>query len=215
MRIVIDMQGAQSPGSRARGIGRYTMALCQALLRNRGHHEIILALNGLFPDGIESVGAACRGALPPEDIRIWSVPAPVSYSRSPQGRRVAAEHIREFFLASLKPDVLLVSSLFEGCDDNSVTSVGRIARDFPTAVILYDLIPYLHPGEYLTNPIVEEWYLEKLDHLRRADLLLSISEIGSPGEHQVARHRREFDRQYLGSSGPGIFPPRHSRCAPP
>ena len=104
------------------------------------------------------------------------MPAPVSYSRSPQGRRVAAEHIREFFLASLKPDVLLVSSLFEGCDDNSVTSVGRIARDFPTAVILYDLIPYLHPTEYLTNPIVEEWYLEKLDHLRRADLLLSISE---------------------------------------
>ena len=43
MRIVIDMQGAQSE-SRFRGIGRYTMSFTQALVRNREEHEIILAL---------------------------------------------------------------------------------------------------------------------------------------------------------------------------
>jgi len=33
MRIIVDMQGAQSTGSRDRGVGRYTRALVQALLR--------------------------------------------------------------------------------------------------------------------------------------------------------------------------------------
>jgi len=35
MRIVIDMQGAQTE-SRFRGIGRYTLAFAQAVVRNRG-----------------------------------------------------------------------------------------------------------------------------------------------------------------------------------
>ena len=51
MRIVIDMQGAQSTGSRNRGIGRYTQAIAKAV-RNRGEHEIFLALSDLFPETI-------------------------------------------------------------------------------------------------------------------------------------------------------------------
>lgn len=51
MRIIIDMQGAQS-ASRYRGIGRYSLAIAQSMVRNRGDHEIILALNGLLPDSI-------------------------------------------------------------------------------------------------------------------------------------------------------------------
>ena len=54
MRIVIDMQGAQTE-SRFRGIGRYVLALTQALVRNRGEHEIILALNGLFDETIQPI----------------------------------------------------------------------------------------------------------------------------------------------------------------
>ena len=37
MRIVIDLQGAQSL-SRFRGIGRYSLALTQGIIRNRGQH---------------------------------------------------------------------------------------------------------------------------------------------------------------------------------
>lgn len=38
MRIVIDLQGAQSE-SRFRGIGRYSLSLAQAMARNAGEHE--------------------------------------------------------------------------------------------------------------------------------------------------------------------------------
>jgi glycosyltransferase involved in cell wall biosynthesis len=177
MRIVIDMQGAQSTASRTRGIGRYTMSLAEALLRNCGEHEIILALNGLFPDTIEPIRATFHELLPPENIRVWDAPGPVhSYSSALPWRREIAECIREYFLAHLEPSVVLVSSLFEGLLENVVTSIGKIPHKVPTAVILYDLIPYIHRTRYLSDPVVERWYLEKLDHLRRADLLLSISE---------------------------------------
>lgn len=176
MRLVIDMQGAQTTASRTRGIGRYTASLVQALVRNRGEHEIILALNGLFPDTIEPVRASVRGFLPQENIRVWDVPGRVDYLSAPPCRLDIAERMRECFLAHMKPDVLLVSSLFEGLVDNAVTSIGKTAGEIPTAVILYDIIPYIHRKPYLEEPVVERWYLEKIDHLRRADLLLSISE---------------------------------------
>ena len=47
MRIVIDLQGAQTD-SRFRGIGRYSLSLAKAMVRNRGEHEIIIALSALL-----------------------------------------------------------------------------------------------------------------------------------------------------------------------
>ena len=91
-------------------------------------------------------------------------------------RRRTAELVREAFLASFKPDIVVVSSLFEGLDDDAVTSVGTLSNIVPTAVFLYDLIPLIQRSPYLENPVVEAWYENKLDHLRRADLLLAISE---------------------------------------
>jgi glycosyltransferase involved in cell wall biosynthesis len=177
MRIVIDMQGAQSTGSRNRGIGRYAQALSQAIVRNKGDHEVVLALSGLFPDTIEPIRADFDGLLPQENIRVWSAPAPVSSLNADNDwRRKSAELVREAFLASLKPDVVLVTSLFEGLDDDAVTSIGTLSLTVPIATILYDLIPFIHRQPYLENPVIEAWYESKLDHLRRAGILLAISE---------------------------------------
>jgi hypothetical protein len=121
MRLVIDMQGAQS-GSRFRGIGRYTMSLSQAIARNSGEHEIILALSGLFADAIEPIRAAFQGVVPQESIHVWDAPGPVNLS-APKWRRDVGEYIREYFLARLKPDIILVSSLFEGLTDDAATSI--------------------------------------------------------------------------------------------
>ena len=175
MRIVIDLQAAQA-GNRNRGIGRYAIALALALVRNKGEHEILICLNGLFTESIEIIRTAFDGLLPNENIRIWAPVSPVAnIDTNNLWRRQSAEFLREAFLASLKPDVLLVSSLFEGLTDDAVTSVGKLSNNYITAVMLYDLIPYLHPHLYLENPAVKSWYLEKIQHLKRADLFLSIS----------------------------------------
>ena len=177
MRIVIDMQGAQSSGSRNRGVGRYTLSLAQALARNRGRHELLLALNGLFPETIEPIRQAFDGLLPQDNIRVWQAPRPVSFfSAANDWRRKTAELLREAFLASLKADVIIESSLFEGLADDAVTSIGALNRNIPTAAILYDLIPLIYKEIYAVTPAHEAWYQDKLSHLRQADLLLAISE---------------------------------------
>lgn len=177
MRIVIDLQGAQSTVSRNRGIGRYTSSLVEAIIRNRGEHEIFLALSGLFPDTIEPIRASFQEVLPQENIRVWHAPGPVAdRDHSNAGVRQVAEYLREAFLASLDPSVVLVTSLFEGFVDDAVTSIGSLCQSIPTAVILYDLIPLMNRSPYLDDPSVAKWYESKIGHLRRADLLLAISE---------------------------------------
>ncbi|MFB8831470.1 hypothetical protein ACE0DR_24620 [Azotobacter sp. CWF10] len=72
--------------------------------------------------------------------------------------------------------MVLVTSLFEGLADDTVTSIGCLSQAIPTAVILYDLIPLIHRSPYLDDPSAAEWYENKIGHLRRADLLLAISD---------------------------------------
>lgn len=181
MRIVIDMQGAQSGGSRNRGIGRYTTALCKAMIASRGEHEVILAFNGLFHETLDAVRGEFAGLVPDANMAVWEATFPtLAIDPAHEARRKMAELTREAFLASLNPDIVLVTSLFEGLVDNAVTSIGTFAS-LPTAVVLYDLVPLIHQKQYLQNPPVARWYLNKVDQVRRADLLLSISE-SSGGE---------------------------------
>jgi glycosyltransferase involved in cell wall biosynthesis len=177
MRIVIDLQGAQA-ASRYRGIGRYSLQFAQAMVRNGGNHECFIALNAAFSDTIEPIRAAFDGLVPQEQIVVWETPGPASgIDPANAACRHAAERVREAFLASLQPDWVLVTSLFEShsFSDECVTSI-NVHTSLPTAVVLYDLIPLIYRDIYLSNPVCEAWYLEKLDHLRRANLLLSISE---------------------------------------
>lgn len=176
MRIVIDMQGAQTE-SRFRGIGRYTLSFAQAIARNHGEHEIFLVLNGLFHETIEPIRIAFNGLLPQANILTWYAPGPVSASNPKNdGRRQAAELIREAFIASLRPDIVHLSSLFEGYIDDAVTSIGQFSSTTPTSVSFYDLIPLLNPDHYLKpRPQYASYYERKISHLKQAEALLAIS----------------------------------------
>jgi glycosyltransferase involved in cell wall biosynthesis len=173
MRIVIDYQGAQSPANGKRGIGRYTSSLVQAMVRRAEDHEIVLVLNGLFADSVEDAMTSFGGLVARRNIHVW-YPPPHRDKASPGSQR-AKEKLYEAYLASLQPDVVFVTSLFEGLGDASVTSVGAF-RSLATAVTLYDLIPLINPKPYLDNPAVRGWYMRKISALRRADMWFAISE---------------------------------------
>jgi len=176
MRIVIDMQGAQT-ASRYRGIGRYTMGFTHGVLRNCGEHEVILVLSCLFPETIEPIRAAFIGLISKENIRVWHAPGPVYEGGDNDERREIAELIREKFIYDLKPDVIHVTSLFEGFVDDAVTSIGRLDHNIPVSTVLFDLIPLLNPKQYLdSNPSYSRYYLRKVEHLKKSSSLLSISE---------------------------------------
>ncbi len=175
MRVVIDLQGAQTE-SRFRGIGRYSMSLAQAMARNAGDHEVWIAANGAFPDGIDELRAGFDGLLPPERIRIFETFRAVGWPEEHNAwRRRASELMWESALAGLQPDIVHVSSLFEGAQGGAVTSIGRLPGSPPTAMTLYDLIPLLNPEKYLGSGWGKAWYMDKLEALKRSPLLLSIS----------------------------------------
>ena len=177
MRIVLDLQGAQS-ASRYRGIGRYSLALAQAIARRRGEHELYILLNGGLSDSVVELRRAFADLLPAEHIIVFSIPQPVAAEAADNaGRRGVAELLREACIARLRPDVVHISSLFEGYLDDAVSSVGRLAQHALVSVSLYDLIPWLNQEHYLTpRPAYAAHYREKMAHLQRADLLLAISE---------------------------------------
>ena len=77
MRIVLDLQGAQS-ASRLRGIGRYSLSFAQALVRNNAGHDIIIALSALFPETIQPIRRAFDNLLPAGNIVVWDAPGPVA-----------------------------------------------------------------------------------------------------------------------------------------
>ena len=109
MRIVIDLQGAQSTGSRNRGIGRYTLWLTEALIRNRGQHEVHLVLSNAFPETIDELRSQFGGLLPPNSIHTWDISGPTAYMGANEWHRQTAEVVREAFLAKLRPDMVLIA----------------------------------------------------------------------------------------------------------
>ncbi len=177
MRIVIDMQGMQTE-SKYRGIGRYTSALIKAVVEENSKHTIILALNGLFSETIEPIRILFDGLLPQQNIQVWQALSPVKYIESENLlRRNIAIQLRESFLLSLEPDVIVITSLFEGFGDNAVTSIGVFDKVTPVVTILYDLIPLISPDErFKFDQLLQNFYYEKLDYLKKSHALLAISE---------------------------------------
>jgi O-antigen biosynthesis alpha-1,2-mannosyltransferase len=177
MRVIIDLQGAQTE-SRFRGIGRYSLSLAQAMAKNAGDHEIWVAVNSTFSSGIKEIEVALDGLVPAQRIRQFGTFKEIGWPNSANAwRRQSSEYMWEAFLEGVQPDFIHVSSLFEGAETGAVSSVGKLPKvKAANAVTLYDLIPLLNPDNYLTSDWVRAWYFDKIESLKRSDLLLSISQ---------------------------------------
>ena len=186
MRILLDLQGAQGE-SRLRGIGRYSLSLALSVARNVRGHELHLLLNGAFPDSIDQIRGAFASLLPMANVHVLHVPLPVVQRESEHDqRRAQAEIVREVAIATLQPDVVHISSLFEGFADNAVGTVNQYCR-VPTIVTLYDMIPLMNPTLYLDpDPRYKKFYDGKVAQLKRADALVAISESSAQEAQEVA-----------------------------
>ena len=176
MRILIDLQGAQSE-SRHRGIGRYTLSLALAMAQQRGAHDILLLLNGMLPETIRPIRDAFRPWLPAANIHVWHALGPVNANNPANAtRRQIAAVAREEVIRHIQPDVVHITSLYDGYGDNAVHSVASGAH-CPVAVTFYDAIPLIHSARYLdTDTLYREHYLACTAQAQAADLLLAISE---------------------------------------
>jgi glycosyltransferase involved in cell wall biosynthesis len=176
MRILIDMQGAQNT-SRYRGIGRYSLALSKGIARNAANHQVFLLLNGVFTETLDEIRSSFSKFLAADRFIIFNSSGPVCALKSANTwRRRTAEILREYLIESISPDVLLITSMIEGREDDTVTSLGSIRSTVPTAAILYDLIPMADPERHIASDVEKAWYYEKIESLCRADFLFAISQ---------------------------------------
>jgi glycosyltransferase involved in cell wall biosynthesis len=177
MKIVIDMQGAQTE-SRFRGIGRYTIAFAKSLVLNAPQHDVILVCNGLFPESIEVIRHEFSGILKKENIVTWFAPYPINSSdESNAWRRRASQLIFQNFIDALTPDIFIISSLFEGYSDNAVTTADNHSKKYISSAIIYDLIPLVHQNHYFRSDIgYQDFYMQQLKEFSNLDILLAISE---------------------------------------
>ena len=170
------MQGAQTPFSGNRGVGRYTIELVKAMARNPRGHEIIPVLNGAFSDTIEAIRAEFEGILPPENIKVWQqffdTTAIITENK---WRKKVGEILREEFLNSLEGDIIFSTNLQEGLLDTACTSVKLLPIESLICTTLHDVVPLIYPDEFLSKVTVREWYQEKIDFVRKSDLVLTDS----------------------------------------
>jgi glycosyltransferase involved in cell wall biosynthesis len=175
MRIVIDLQSCQSRSKRA-GIGRYSMGLARAMAARSRRHEIWIALSGLLPGSIPEVRRAFDGLVPANRIQVFKSLPRIGMQSAGCARVEAAEVIREDFLQLLRPDFVHVLSLFEGFDEDVLTSVGQYFPGSKTAVTLYNLAPLTQSMANLLDGNSQDYYHRKIDNIKKASLLLAISE---------------------------------------
>ncbi len=179
MRVVLDFQACQS-GSRFRGIGRGSRSLMLAMGRHlveRGH-EVVCLVSEAFQDGLEVLKADIRDHLPESRLASFRIPSPCAAAWPDNAwRQMAARLLREQAIASLEPDFVHIPALLaDGWGDDAVASVGLLGVHVPVSLTQHDLIPLVMADTYMPPGPFRDYYMLKLDNVKRADLLLAISE---------------------------------------
>ncbi|MBK7975617.1 MAG: glycosyltransferase [Deltaproteobacteria bacterium] len=171
MRVLFDLQALQTQSSRSRGIGFYT----------RNHVAALASLPGLELDGL------VNGWLPTGDSldRLLATLSSDPAVRLTEGDRLRDVEERDEHHRKAVESGVAAHAVGRGCSIYHCTSpfewevwVPSTVRHVRVVATVYDLIPHLFPGEYLSgaSPRFRYEYQRILDGLRQADRLLAISD---------------------------------------
>ncbi|MCX7823071.1 MAG: glycosyltransferase [Syntrophobacterales bacterium] len=199
MRIVLDLQCCQVE-SRFETIGHYVLSFAKSIVRNRGSHEVVLALNGLLDGAIEFIRSEFYDLLPQENIRVWYTP-----SLEKKSFRQVAEYIREAFIASLEPDLVHIMDFSRSLEDETVMSIGVFDKRTPVGVSVYDLD--IREEEYLKRASVIFVFSEEIkDSVNRSlsiprNKIVNVTSNGhSDGWTEMARRAIDTWERLLSNS---------------
>lgn len=197
MKILIDMQGVQTE-SRHRGIGRYCLAVTRAILEmDTLGHDIHLLFNAALDGADEAIETLAEAGLGAHRRAVGPIRNTSSDNGMNDARRDAAERVFTFALDAAKADVVWFGSLVEGFANDALAPHAR--PEAFTVATLYDLIP-LHEPEKLGQSRARDWYMRRINTLKRCDLLLAISEWARTD----AIERLGIDPQRIVAIGAGV-----------
>lgn len=135
MRIVIDMQGIQAKMENLEN-NAYTTSFVQAIVRNRGTHDVILVLSDQYPSTISFIRIIFREMLSLDKIRVWHVPQSVEvYQKTSNICTQVFELIREAFLISLQPDIIHFANFDADHVNTTVAGIGALRNQTPITIM--------------------------------------------------------------------------------
>jgi glycosyltransferase involved in cell wall biosynthesis len=171
------MQGAQTPFSAHRGVGRYTRELVREFVKlAKDRHEIFLVLNGAFGASVDAIRFLFRDLLPRSRVKCWQqYVSPTSGVSGNKWNQEVSELVREWYIEQLAPDIIWSTNLQEGFHEDAVTSVGKWPSQALKCSTLHDVTPLMYEEKYLGDPVMRDWYLKKLEYAKESDIILTVS----------------------------------------
>ncbi|MBV5319823.1 MAG: glycosyltransferase [Chlorobium phaeobacteroides] len=127
------MQGIQS-AEHSQHTGIFCLSFTQSIVRNRGRHEVILALSGRFPQTIDRLRGLFDGLLPQDEIVVRHCPRLDDTSENGLSRETA-KIIRHTFFCGLKPDIVYLTGWNEDHQHHDVCNQGD---PLPFTTVLHD-----------------------------------------------------------------------------
>ncbi|MGI8847296.1 MAG: glycosyltransferase [Candidatus Dormibacteria bacterium] len=152
-RLLLDLQASQSRAHAERGIARYVIDHAASLMRRSDR------VRGLLLNPFHHFPGHLPAQLLDSPLLQWS-------SATGLGQ-----------LQADGPLAFHMMSPFELPDPSTAVASTHLLRpEMPLIVTLYDLIPYLMRERYLRDQAIAKRYLQRLELVRGADLVLAISE---------------------------------------
>jgi len=145
------------------------------LSESRGH-EFFLLFNSRHVEETLSNPDVQKLVAATGSDHVVVVPAPDDIDESHNGAAPlldAAKAIREVMIEAIRPDTVVLPSLFEY--EIVLTLPAKSQRSYHTAVIVHDFIPLTDIDAYMPAASNKVWYYSKLDSLLNSDLILCNS----------------------------------------
>ena len=182
-KIVIDLNNLSAKESLT-SLDRFSLELATALAHaaSANGYQLYVLLKGCEQSSNLWLRDHFSGLLLKQQILYWSVPEGLE----PAGDMVdlalrsVAEHIREAVLCQVNPDLVVVTDLWCGWQDQSVASVGLLGDSMPTAVCLPspEVLQYGESGGRSQASL--HWYQTKVLQLKRSHFWLDIEGFSDP-----------------------------------
>jgi glycosyltransferase involved in cell wall biosynthesis len=213
-RVVLDIQACQTEYSGTRGIGRYSRSFAEALVASRDGFDFVVCLNELFVDSANALAHEFESLVGADRVVRYAATSPhAPWSATvPDAGRMAGEWIAQYAWTAQKPDLIHISSIFEGLHGQAVVpGVLGLPRTTVVSATAYDLIPLLFADPYLDDERTRKWYQGRIDCLKKCDVLLAISEatrrdviehLNFPADRVVAIHGAADARFHPGDVSP-------------
>jgi glycosyltransferase involved in cell wall biosynthesis len=176
-KIVVDLNSLSAYESLT-SLGRFSLRLATALAEAASNSNFELYILVKASEQSSNIWLRDHFAtlLPKQQILCWSIPkglAPVCDAVDLTLRGVS-EHIREAVIAQINPDLVVVTDLWCGWQDQSSASIGLMGDSVPTAACLPSHEIHKFGEAEDQSQFCRDWYQTKLMQFKRAHVWLDV-----------------------------------------